>query len=155
VPPESDGAFYLTAPEHAGVSAVFAYDPDAECEHCRTNADMIYGDTVPITMPLTSYLQSNTSPDAWPPADLRVLSSLEQQPVVEFLKKNLEWRIVDMAGNVKTAEEVSASGLETLVADRTFTYPKAENVSSLGEYGSYTYHPEITLGKVGGYVSGL
>jgi hypothetical protein len=137
------------------MSTVFAYDPDAGCENCRANADAIYGDTVPITMPLTNYLQSNQSPDAWPPADLRVLSSLDQQPVADFLRKNLEWRIVDMAGNVKTAEEVTASGLETLLADRIFTYPKDSDVSSFGEYGPYTYHPDVTSGKVGGYVSGL
>ena len=83
------------------------------------------------------------------------MPSLDVDQVVPFLAKNLEWRVVDTAGNVKNQDEVRQCGLQLVVADRLFTYPKeGNNVAPLGEYGEYTLHPECTQNKVGGYPEG-
>lgn len=115
---------------------------------------MIYADAIPLTPFLTNFLKdTRRAADIWPPPELRVLDSFEAEVeggtgVIAFLTKHLEWRIVDLMGDVKTAEQVTESGLELVVADRTYDFPTAD--TPLGVYGPQTVRPEITRGKVGG-----
>ena len=115
---------------------------------------MIYGDVIPLTGALASYLTANAAPAAWPPANLRVLPDLDPESVVPFLTQHLEWRIVDAAGVVKSADDVTRAGLELVVGYRTFTFPKEEDVGPLGQYGPYEFYPAVTAGKVGGAPAG-
>lgn len=148
VPDPSEAYNFFTAPNQVGFSTVFAYRPDAECDNCRFNADMIYEDSVPLTIALPQYLASNSTPSDWPPQELRVLQNLEEDQVVPFLTKHIEWRIVDMTGGVKSAEEVRDSGLQLMISSSRFDFPTEE--TPLGKYYKPTLYPTITQGKDGG-----
>ena len=118
---------------------------------------MTYGDVIPITNKLRDCLKSSENPPGtWPPAELRTLDSLEPRHVVEFLSKNLSWDITTPSGEVKSEEDMKAAKLELVVADSLYEYPiESNNVSPLGAYGPYTEHPEVTIGKAGGYPEAL
>lgn len=156
VPPDEDAPSYITADQEVGYSSIFAYKPDADCDNCIANRDLMYADLIPLMTMLPDFLEANQKPDdVWPPRELRQLKNLEPDGsdghpgVRDFLREQLEWRIVDIAGNVRSAEEVTASGLELVFVARTFTLPT--NEQPLGEYGQQVLYTDITAGKVGGY----
>lgn len=142
---------FITKKNEVGFTTVFATASSAPCANCVTQRenDLIYEDAIPITPALFSYLASNpAAEDDGPAMNLRILQSFEPGQVVDFLKKNLAWRVTDMASNSINTTELAASGLEVSVSVREFDLPSAEK--PLGIYYPAVVYEEITRGKIGG-----
>lgn len=144
----------MTKKNEVGFTGIFASDSDIGCANCNQQRErgMLYADVIPITPALINYLEAATGGDGTgtlPADDMRTLRNLEPEHVVPFLKRNLRWRILDSASNLKTEQDVRDSDLEIAVTDRLFDVPTDSN--PLGTYRESTVHPEITQGKVGGY----
>lgn len=81
--------------------------------------------------------------------ELRILDNFEPDNVVPLLKKYMDWRLTDTAGNLlDDRQKLVDSGLEVAVSIRKFDLPTAE--FPLGVYHPATQYREITEGKVGG-----
>ena len=96
-------------------------------------SDIVITGTVPLTSTLTDEVTAGD------------LISLEVDPVIDYLKKNLKWRIAGPSGNI--VDPNSIPDFEVSVYGSTATQPP---VNSLPVWSAFIPLAEITENKPGG-----
>ena len=137
-PPEDENpSLYVANPTHVGSFSTFGQDTDTSCEKCREGQaeHMQVTGQIPLTMALVErYLAGQAG-------------GLAPVPAIEFLQKELHWRVTRLDG--QRIGRGSVNGLLVGVVTNEVTLPAA------GEEGRPQYapnvvpRPEITTNEAG------
>ncbi|KAF5719509.1 tyrosinase precursor [Fusarium globosum] len=133
VPPEETTCLYAVSPNHVGTFSPLGQDADTSCGKCK--ADQAGRMEITGQIPLTIALVERYFADE--------LESLSEAHVIEYLKRNLHWEVIDGSGQRLQGHRSSVDGLLVGVVSNKVTLPGDRN--GFARYSQdVTVYPEVT-----------